>query len=410
MQIAEIEKTDKKEPKTHSHQLLNEKVSIQSSTGYLLQQKRIVNQIFAEFADRCTPFKLNVSKPHSFSVTISAKTQANINKLRHYIIKQIQHKILSAKCGDKKSAVIGAGGLNLKMIKDECELYYIWEDDVVPGLIHIYDRNMSKGYKAANKIQSILDKTSILPLPIGQYGLLIIDNAYWLDFIREHSNAFIVGLDVKPSELHKRKVQQIKHLNDESNANDPNQLNLIKNIMENSMKSRLMISGDTEEITMNATQMLYEWLKDTEEIEVDKEAFAHVLGRYKRTIYAIVNEVESKFIDGGQYREYFESEQIAENESSDPFWLEGLRLSIFPIDEEYGKCSIWTHGPPFMRKALRYYINSVVLVKLSLYLYVFSAAMVENVLCCYRVEESFCLRMPPHFGLAACLNIKQSVL
>merc|ERR1712129_635160 len=117
---------------------------------------------------------------------------------------------------------------------------------------------------------------------------------------------------------------------------EENKLNLMRDIVEHIMKSRLMISGESEEETVNATQMLYEFLKDTEEIEIDKQMFAHILGKYKRTIYAIVNEVESKFIDAGKYVLHFETEQIAENEASDPFWLEGLRLSIFPIDEAYG--------------------------------------------------------------------------
>ena len=367
LQIAEIERTTKdetknktKEKKHHTTKLLTERVSIQSNTGYLLQQTRILNQLYAEFAGKCTPFKIEVSKPHSHSMIISASNKSHITKIRQYIIKHIQNKILSIKCGDKKAAVIGAGGLNFKMIKDECHLNQMWEDDVISGLIHIYDRNLRLAYKAMDRIQNILDRTSILSLPIGQYGLLIVDKAYWLDFIREHSNAFIVGLDMKPSELHKRKLKQIEDLNTR-NLSEQENANLVRDLIENTMKSRLLISGDSEEITMNATQMLYEFLKDTEEIEIEKKQFGHVLGKYKRTINAIINEVETKFIDDGEYKKYFQSEQIEENENDDPFWLEGLRFSIFPTDEVYGFCSIWIHAPPFMRNALKYYINSVIL-------------------------------------------------
>lgn len=382
IQIAQLQKEGKSDESTkmkkeHSTKLLSERMSLQSSTGYLLQQRRILNQIFAEYADQCSPFKIEVSKPHPHSVTISAQNKSNITKIRQYILRQIQSKILSIKCGDKKAAVIGAGGLNLRIIRDECQLAFLWENDQIPGLMHIYDRNIRNGYNAMNRIQSIMDRTSILPLPIGQYGLLIMDNAYWLDFIREHSNAFIVGLDVKPSELQKRKLQQIESLNQSEtalsavdgqsetqnieNADNLKEVNLMRDIIEKTMKSRLLISGDSEDITLNATQMIYEFLKDTEEMEIEKKQFGHILGKYKRTINAILNEVESKFIDDGQYKAHFGEEQIAENDREDPFWLEGLRLSVFPCDEHYGRCSLWIHGPPFMRNALKYYINSVLL-------------------------------------------------
>ena len=229
--------------------LVCEKVSVESSTGYLLQQRRVLSRVVAALSKTGTgPLKLSVSEPSRLSVRVWASDRAQLARVRRWIKRHITAKTRSVQCGEKRAAVVGAKGLRLRMLREESGVEFLWEDQAVPGLMHMYDADPTRVHRALHAVESVLSRTCIVALPVGQLGLLVLDRAYWLDVIREHSGALIVGLDVKPSQLLRQHNRHSQSQSQTQAQTEP-------------VKSRLLISGDSAGETERAQQMMLSKLK-----------------------------------------------------------------------------------------------------------------------------------------------------
>ena len=341
--------------KFHDNKLnhVSSRIHVSKQTCYLLTQQDILKHIIGNFKEYM-PFKINVMSKNN-SYTVECNNDKCVKEIKQYISKHIQNNIKSIQCGIKKVGVIGPGGIFIKAIKYQSKCSYIWNDNVTPGLINIYDYNINHVNKAFKLIEDKIDNITILSLNIGQYGLLIMDNAYWLNIIRQNSGSFIVGLDPTPHATIKRDMYLNRYNSIDSNENISDEYD-----NDNETKCRLLISGDNTEIIQNALQLFYEYMYNCEQKIIDRSEFNGIIGRNHKVIKAIINEVETSYIANRKFERYFTKEEIIMKDKNDPNWVESLRLSIFDNKIDH---SIWIHGPKFMREAINNYINSVIMEK-----------------------------------------------